>query len=269
MASASEFDTELKFAKTLAHEAGDIMRANYRNAGEITIKSDQTPVSEVDHKINRLVIERVSAAFPKDGVLGEEASMYTNRQRLWVCDPIDGTIAFLRHSPTSTFMLALVVDGQPQLGVILNPWTQELFWAAQGQGAWCNEQRIHVSNRGKKPSDRVAIAGASSSMSASKLEQPESLAMLRERGWRTFNLSGIGQKGIMVADGGLDGVVFGLPNAYDVAAIYPIVTEAGGKVTDLAGRPQRYDGSTGGAIITNGVIHDELLHIVRKAYALS
>jgi myo-inositol-1(or 4)-monophosphatase len=253
----SELRQYLKFAQALAHEAGTMMKAQYHQVKQVAQKADSTPVSEVDTAINQLVIDRVAAAFPTHGVLGEEASLHPERELLWVCDPIDGTIAYLTHVPTSTFMLAFVRDGQPQMSVVYNPWTDELFWAIRGEGAWANERRLHVSAQRPQP----VIGGTGTTTSKAFVDSPKGLTWLRAHQWRTANVAGIGQKGAMVADGGIDGVFYAHNGAHDVAATSLLVTEAGGMVTDLQGQPQRYDRPVNGCILSNGHIHADMVQL--------
>ncbi|MET0779291.1 MAG: inositol monophosphatase, partial [Candidatus Saccharimonadales bacterium] len=142
----SQLSAELRFAKQLAYEAGKIM-LHYFNARDkgVTIKDDQSPVTLADTEINALVIERVKAQFPADGVLGEEACFGLGRSNLWVVDPLDGTPPFARGVPLSTFCMALVQNGKPIVAVVYDPYMDRLFWACDGLGAYENDRKLDLS----------------------------------------------------------------------------------------------------------------------------
>src|SRR5690606_7148188 len=111
-------DEYLAFAKTLATEAGQIMRDHFVLGIDTEWKQDATPLTIADTSINQLVIDQVKQRFPTHGVLGEEASFGTDREYLWVVDPVDGTMPYSHGIPTSTFSLALVQNGQPIVAAV-------------------------------------------------------------------------------------------------------------------------------------------------------
>src|SRR5581483_9309819 len=127
----------LETAKALAEEAGAIMLESFGFSIEHTLKADNSPLTTADTRIHKLVIDRLSTQYPEHSLYGEEghitrdSSTYT-----WVFDPIDGTAAFLRGIPTNVFSIALVVDGVPELGVVLDPYLKRLFHAVRGEGAF-------------------------------------------------------------------------------------------------------------------------------------
>ena len=249
-----------QFAENLARAAGELMRGHYRLEYTVEQKNDLTPVTEADYLVNELVVKRVKEAYPDHGVLGEEASYNLGADWLWVCDPIDGTAAYMTRVPTSAFSLALVHDGDVKMAIVYMPFTNELFFAEKGAGAWLGQRRLRVSTRGI---DKPAIIGGSGSTTSPYLfiDSAPGIAMLKQKGWYTINFPGIASTGALIADGSIDGVFYIASYAHDIAAIYLIVTESGGKVTDLNGQHQRYDGTIKGAIVSNGVIHDELVHM--------
>src|SRR3990167_10128728 len=108
----SELDEYLNFAKELAKEAGEIMSLSFANGTSREWKEDRTPVTEADTKINSLVIERIKAKYPDNGVWGEEESHNLGVQMTWVCDPVDRTMPFSHGLPISTFALSLARDGR-------------------------------------------------------------------------------------------------------------------------------------------------------------
>lgn len=250
-----EYVKELVFAKKVAGEAGLIMQKYYRADQHVEEKADHTPVTIADKEVNQLIVNRVKAEFSDHGVLGEELSWQPEREKLWVCDPIDGTPGYIYHIPISMFSLALVEDGVPKLGYTFNPWTGDSYHAVKNRGAWRNDEpSIRVSKRrwGKDCRLGGAIQGIVS-------EQAVKQGVKRIAGYSlVFD-------GCLTAEGSIDGRVFGGKGAHDIAAIKIIIEEAGGKVTDLDGNEQRYDRPLNGAIMSNGLIHDELLKLVKAS----
>ncbi len=139
----------LEFAKTLAKEAEEIALRYFSFETESIWKEDNTPLTEADTEINYLVIKRINETYPEHSIYGEERSeIKANSKYIWVCDPIDGTIAFSCGLPIFVFSIALVdqSDGQPILGLINDPIMKTMYWAYKGNGAYRNGKEIFVSN---------------------------------------------------------------------------------------------------------------------------
>lgn len=247
-------------ASQLAQDAGKIMTDYFYHAdrSDIQTKSNNTPVTEADIQINQLVIDRLKAAYPDHGVLGEEQSYEADRQELWVCDPIDGTSSFARGIPTALFSLAYVVDGVPKAAVMYDPFQDLMLTAMQGEGAFCNGQRIHVS---AQQTLNTAAIGSTGTYGHIKRRRA-TYDWLMEQEASVLLVPGNVFKSSLLARGLIDGYIFPGPSAHDIAAAALIVTEAGGNVTDLDGNEQRYDRAIRGAIISNGLIHDDLVRAV-------
>lgn len=252
-----DYQKELEFAKSMAIEAGEVMKKYYHADQSVELKDDSTPVTIADREINDLLIQQVKDEYPEYGVLGEEASWEEGREKLWVCDPIDGTPAFIYHIPTSMFSLALVIDGKPVMAVAFNAFTGDIYEAVKGQGTLRGGEPIHVSERTWGKGMRLA---GSSDGSVDGLSTKSDLI---EQGIKVIHSFGAVFKGCLIAEGSLDGRVFMHDGAHDIAAVKLIVEEAGGKVTDLDGNEQRYDRPINGAVMSNGVIHNELLQLVK------
>lgn len=252
----------LEFAKNIAHKAADIMRKYYRIDQQVTLKLDRTPVTIADTEVNSMLIEEVQQRFPEHGVLGEEESWQAAKDELWVCDPIDGTVAYSLHMPLSMFSLAFVVKGRPVVAVAYNPWTGDMYSAVKDQGAFRNETPIQVSTR---PWNQALLAGSSGgARSKEVVDQVSSFNQLKAEGVVVVNVSGTVFKGCLIAEGSLDGRTFLHSGAHDVAALKLIIEEAGGKVTDLQGNEQPYSQPLNGAIMSNGVIHQQLQDLVAQ-----
>ena len=250
------------FASQLAREAGKIITEYFFNAdrSDIQQKSNKTLVTEADIQINQLVIDRLQAAYPEHGVLGEEQSYEADRRELWVCDPIDGTHGLTQGVPTALFSLAYVVDGVPQAAVMFDPFQDLLFSAVRGGGAFCNGRQVRVSDRRELTG---ATVGITASYAQARLRQA-TYDWLAEQDASLLMVPGNVFKSGLLTRGLIDGYIFPGRSAHDIAAAALIVAEAGGRVTDLDGHEQRYDGTIRGAIISNGHIHDTLVEAVAK-----
>lgn len=257
---SDNLDGLLKFASDLARDAGKIMLQYFDASNQaIETKADSSPVTIADKKINQLVIDRVTKTFQSHGVLAEEGSSHEDRKELWVCDPIDGTVGYILGMPTALFSLAFVVDGQPEIAVIFDPYQNKLYSATHGQGAKVNNKSLSVSNK-----DKLAGANIAISASYSQLKDRQQLYdQLPQLGLYLQLIHGNVFKSVLVASGKVDGYIFPGRSAHDIAASKLIVEEAGGRVTDLNGNEQRYDGPIFGAIISNGRLHDRLVELVQ------
>jgi fructose-1,6-bisphosphatase/inositol monophosphatase family enzyme len=141
-------DEYLEFAKKLAIEAQEIALKYFSFETENTWKEDGTPLVKADTEINDLVIKRINETYPSHSILGEEKSdKKEGSQYVWVCDPIDGTMAFSCGLPLFVFSIALVdqSNGQPILGLINDPVMKNMYWAYKGGGAYRNGKKIIVS----------------------------------------------------------------------------------------------------------------------------
>lgn len=246
-----------EFAEALAREAGEIILKYYLIDQNIETKSDSSPVTIADKLVNQLVIERIKKSFPEHGVLGEEESWSSESEKLWVCDPIDGTKAYILHIPVAMFSLAYVENGIPCLAVAYNPFTNEMYKAVRNRGATLNNHPIHVSTRGWGEGTRL-VRSDSEVAPRHLLGDAAQVDLLKKQNVLTHTCSGAVFRACNIARGSFDGNIFYGSGAHDIAATKLIVEEAGGRVTSLSGVEQRYDQPINGAIITNGHIHAEL-----------
>jgi fructose-1,6-bisphosphatase/inositol monophosphatase family enzyme len=253
---------KLSFAKNLALEAGEVMRNNFTLGMKKEWKSDTTPLTVTDTTINRMVIEKVKDKYPNEDVKGEEESSLENQSKsLWVCDPVDGTIAFAHGLPISTFSLAFVEDGESRIGVVYDPFMDRLFYAEKGKGAFLNDEAIHVSGNESLVQSAMAIEN----FVRAPYDLMEAERALTENDVKLMKLCSIIYPTALVAKGEFVATIFPHSTAHDAAAIKVIVEEAGGKVTDLFGNEQRYDQPINGFIASNGRIHDKLVEIIKTS----
>ena len=256
----TDFSKELAAAKDIAKQAGVIMRKYFDDA-VVERKADDSPVTQADLEINRMVIEELTKQF-NDGIVGEEESTAEyGMGRRWICDPIDGTRAFTWGLPTAMFSLGLVIDGIPVLGVAYDPFLDRLYEAVTGDGSFCNSKPIRVSS--------LEISGGSVAISGSPeraLENPSQAALITHllgKKARLVGFSGSVYRACLVARGKLVGYVEKDINTHDLAAVEVIIKEAGGMLTDFDGKPLNYSKAFKGAVISNTATHNDLLSCVK------
>ena len=251
----------LEFAKEIANEAGKIMIKYFNNNNGASYKGDKTIVTLADKEINTYLIKRVKEEFPTHSVDGEE-EQFGNSDYVWVCDPIDGTAMYARHIPVAVFSLALVVDGVPEVGVLYDPFTDSLYSAAKGEGAYNNGEKISVNNF--ELDDMRSV----SNFDMWKKGRYNIYTPVQELGKKTYfvSIGSIARACMCVASGEFNLAIFpGKEHKNcDIAAAKIIVEEAGGKVTNLFGEEQRYDKDIDGAIISNGKVHEEVVKAVKE-----
>ncbi len=248
---------ELETAKKIALQAGESMLQYFEGNQQIETKSDNTPVTIADKLINDMVIVELQKIFPHDDIIGEEKSTAEyGMGKKWFCDPIDGTKAYVWGVPTAMFSLGLVVDGRPVLGVAYDPFLKKLYEATVDGGSFCNGQKLVVST--------AALAGSTVAVTstAKKMRTLAYLPKLEEAGAKLASFSGALYKGTLVARGRFSGYLEAAVNAHDLAALEVIVTEAGGKVTDFTGQTLIYSKPFKGAVVSNSVVHQEILDIL-------
>jgi len=252
----------LEFAKSLAKEAEETALRYFSFEVDSTWKEDNTPLTKADTEINDLVIKRINETYPEHSIYGEEKSeIKENSKYIWVCDPIDGTMAFACGMPTFVFSIALVdqSNGLPVLGLINDPIMKNMYWAYKGSGAYRNDKKIFVS-KDTIFTNTYSITGSS----GQGFTNSSVLESLNDKKSKVMKLPSFIYGAIQVANGKYVGGVFYGKYGHDVAALKIITEEAGGKVTDLNGDERRYDKDGIGCIISNGILHDELLKIVQN-----
>lgn len=254
----------LEFAKSLAKEAEEIALKYFSFEVENIWKEDNTPLTKADTEINDMVIRRINETYPDHSIRGEEKSDKRDGSKyVWVCDPIDGTMPFSCGLPIFTFSIALVdqSDGQPILGLINDPVMKNMYWATKNGGAYRNDKKISVSKSDTLFNTYLSTDASGHLLGFSNLPLLKSLS---EKKCKVMKLLSFIYGGVQVANGKFSGAVFYSYAAHDVATLKIITEEAGGKVTDLNGEERRYDEDGVGCIVSNGILHKELLEIVQS-----
>jgi len=197
--------------------------------------------------------------------LGEEESNSLNGSSfVWVCDPIDGTLPFVFGLTTNVFMLTLVQDGVPLLGVAYDPHLNRMFNAQRGKGAFLDDKKLSVNNLEFKDSV-IGCSGKKSEI----VDTPQFHADIERGCHRMVFISCVVYEGMLTAAGQLGGHIYAGSNPYDGVASALFVVEAGGRVTNLLGEQQLYNQEIKGVVATNGVVHEQILAIAKKNYLKS
>jgi histidinol-phosphatase len=251
-------DADLAFALELADAADEITRARYRATNLLVeTKPDLTPVTEADRAAEEALRARIEAQRPGDGVVGEEyGDTPGTGGRRWILDPIDGTKSFVRGIPAWGTLIALERDGEIVVGVVSAPALHRRWWAARGEGAFADGEPIRVS---RVSAIEDALLCFTSMTAFDDYGLGEQFRTLAGRCWETRGFSDYWAH-VLVGEGSADIAVEPAMNLWDNAPLQVIVEEAGGRFSDLQGNP-RVDG--GDAVTTNGLLHEEVLAIMR------
>ena len=258
----ASYADDLALAHLLADTADSISVARFRALDlHVEEKPDLTPVSDADKAVEQAIRATLARARPRDGVLGEEFGMSTapagQGNRHWVIDPIDGTKNFIRGVPIWGTLIALLEGERPVAGLVSAPALGRRWWGALGHGAWAGKHqraaaRISVSAVRRMADASFCYASLPSWEEVGRLEPM--LGIMRDA-WRS-RAYGDFYGYMLLAEGAVDVMIEPELSLWDVAALIPIVTEAGGSFTDLAGERAPGDGSS---IATNGHLHAEIL----------
>jgi histidinol-phosphatase len=246
---------ELELANQIADVAAEIAMELFGSPGlRVRQKADRTPVTEADERIEAMVRREVVRRFPGDAVLGEEEGLAGGehgRHRVWVVDPIDGTKNFADGIQIWGTLLALAVDGRPEVGVVSAPGLGERYEATRGGGARLNGHPIEVSGVSSLGTAMLVSSGLGDWLEPPLAEPFRELAtaVRRTRGFGDF------WGHMLVARGAAEAMLEPSLRVWDTAAVQVVVEEAGGRMTALDGSPLVDRGST---LTSNGSLHDEI-----------
>jgi len=253
---------DLTLALRLADAADAVSMARFDAADlDVQLKADASHVTEADLATERAIRDLLAAERPHDGVLGEEYGVTGDARRQWIIDPIDGTANYLKGIPMWTTLIALSIDGVPRVGVASQPAIGRRWWAATGYGAWTNvpgettPRRISVSQVDDISQSSISFQSIRQWDEVGRTDQ---LLTLSRRVWRDRGY-GDAWPYMLLAEGRLEFVAeFGVKE-YDIAAHVPIITEAGGRFTDIDGEANI---SSRSALATNGLLHETYLELL-------
>lgn len=263
MQSLTRLGDDLNFASSIIDQVDSITLPRFQ-AQDLTIrtKPDNTEVTDADVAAEQRIRSMLGRSRSRDAILGEEEGETGSSSRRWIIDPIDGTRNFMRGVPVWATLLALEEEGEIVMGIVSAPALHRRWWAGKGLGAftgrsWANAKQIHVS-------DVRNVSDASLSYSSmdgwAARGQLRGFLRLAQESWRT-RAYGDFWSYMLVAEGAVDMACEPELELYDMAALVPIVTEAGGTFTSVSGEPGPWGGN---AVATNGHLHDEALKILNS-----
>jgi histidinol-phosphatase len=258
----ARYADDLALSHLLADTADAISLPRFRALDlRVSTKPDLTPVSDADTAVEKALRSTLARARPRDGVLGEEFGASEAPAgpggRHWIIDPIDGTKNFIRGVPLWATLIALMDDDRPVVGMVSAPALGRRWWAATGHGAYAGRHASAAT--AIRVSAIQTLTDASfcySSLAAwEEIGRLDAMLDLMRGTWRQ-RAFGDFYGYMLLAEGALDIMVEPELSLWDLAALIPIVAEAGGTFTDLRGRSGPDGGS---AVATNGTLHREVL----------
>jgi histidinol-phosphatase len=255
---ARTYEDDLRLAHVIADQVDSVTMSRFKAIDlHVETKPDDTPVSDADRTAEEIIRGQLSRARTRDAIVGEEYGSAGSGARRWIVDPIDGTKNFVRGVPVWATLIALADGDEVVMGVVSAPALGRRWWAAKGSGAWTGKSlaaasRLQVS--GVRSLDDASFSYAS----ISGWEEHDKLGGfldLTRRCWRTRGYGDFWSY-MLVAEGAADIAAEPELEVYDMAALVPIVTEAGGRFTSLDGESGPWGAN---ALATNGHLHDEVL----------
>jgi 3'(2'), 5'-bisphosphate nucleotidase len=265
----NRYEHELETARRLAREAGAVALEYYGRPLHVEQKEsaeDEEPVTEADRAANALIVGGIRHAFEDDGILAEESvdtERRLSKRRVWMIDPLDGTNGFIARNGDFAVQIGLAIDGQSVLGVVYQPLSGVLYWAARGVGSWIERpgretERARVSDRREMEMMRLA---ASRSHRSPRMDR-----VVRALGVRDEVRRGsVGVKVGLIIERECDLYVHLSPRTkqWDTCAPEVILSEAGGRLTDLFGHALGYNSpdvqNRNGIVASNGGAHDSVI----------
>lgn len=257
----TRYDDDLRLAHVIADQVDALTMSRFKAQDlRVETKPDLTPVSDADRAAEELIRAQLSRARPRDAVHGEELADTGHGPRRWVVDPIDGTKNYVRGVPVWATLIALLDGDQVVVGLVSAPALGRRWWAAVGSGAWTGRSlaaatRLRVSEVGRLQDASLSYSSLGGWDEQGRLDH---FLDLTRKVWRT-RAYGDFWSHVLVAEGAVDVSAEPELALHDMAALVPIVTEAGGRFTSVQG----VDGPFGGsALVTNGRLHGAALQVL-------
>ena len=263
----NNYDREIEIATELGRAAGAILLAHYNSPflveQKVNALLEMEEVTAADREANDLIVRRLANEFPGDGILAEESvdtDERLNKERVWLIDPMDGTKNFVQRDGDFAVQIGLAVGGEAVLGVVYQPVRDVLYRAVRGEGSWREKdgkpaERMHVSNK-TDPTEMVLASSRSH-------RSPRMERVVDSFGFKFESRRGsVGVKIGLIAEQEADLYLHLSPSTkqWDTCAPEIVLTEAGGRLTDLFGKPLRYNApridNRNGVVATNDAAHE-------------
>lgn len=251
----------LAVAKTIIAEAGTLALDYFTRLESLTVErktSGQDTVSEADRNVETAIRNAIMKAFPEDGLWGEEHGRADGRSGYsWVIDPIDGTTVFLHGIPNWTVVIAILENGRPVIGLVLVPAQGKLYWAAEGEGAWCNDRPIHVDTTSPVDSGLFVVGPGAAQFSD---HVGGIVTRIMAAGSMFIRFGSAAHSLALVASGHLLGFYEPRLSAWDCLAGLLLIREAGGRTQGFA---EGSDWSIRQPVIgVSAAVEDEFLSLI-------
>jgi myo-inositol-1(or 4)-monophosphatase len=265
----TELADELAFSLEVAERAGAVLMDRYERLERIDYKSARDVVTEADHLSEALILEAIRARFPDDAILAEETGEHraiageaptSGRGRVWIVDPLDGTVNYANGIPVFCVSIGLVIDGRPSVGVILDPTRREAFAATVDGPAILAGRPVHASDKAAL-SDFVISMGLNGRTAATRARNVrKAIRISRSMGSAALALAYVanGRFDAFIQQGGL--------SAWDVAAAGLVAERGGARVTSMSGGPWfdlAHSPKSIGIVAAPPAHHEALLALVR------
>lgn len=245
----------MDFSIKIARKVGLYLMEHWGNAENVRQKSSfQDLVSDCDKQAQKMIVQKIKDHFPDDAILAEEG-LFEKGDRMWIIDPIDGTMNYVHGLPSFAIGIAYVEKEQVILGVAHDPVLNETYYAIKGQGAYKNGERINVSENSLLK-DSIGNTGFYTDFTGIFI------SAIEKKVRRVRMTGGAILAGAYVACGRFDFFIAKRANSWDVAPLFVLVPEAGGIVTDLSGNQAHLN--TGNFLFSNGLLHDQVLEVIRE-----
>lgn len=241
--------------------ASDIVLSFFHRPNGAHMKKDMSLVTDADKASEAYLIKELTALVPGVAIWAEESGAKQGNDYCWVIDPLDGTTNFVHGIPYFCISVALTYKGVPQVGAIYVPLQREFYYAAKGEGAWLNGERIEVSHE-QKLENAVWLVGLPYAKSERFKALVERISAVAPRSFAFRHLGAAALDLAYVACGRLDAVFLVDLAWWDVAAGLLILEEAGAVVTDFAGKP--ITAAYRSLIAANRPLHDELSRLLQE-----
>jgi myo-inositol-1(or 4)-monophosphatase len=262
---SAPFERELEQAMKVAREAGALLQENFGRQQEIRYKGRIDLVTEMDRRSEELIITRLRAAFPGDGFMAEERGGEAGTgasDRVWIIDPLDGTVNYAHEYPVFSVSIALQAEGELVVGAVYNPLLDEMYAARCGGGATLNGRPRRVTSVDTLEQAFLAT-GFGYEVAAEPDPEKNNLAPFGRfiRSAQAVRRAGSAALAIAkVGVGRTDGFWEGGLHPWDMAAAMVVVSEGGGKLTNYAGDRPALEGRQ--LVATNVRIHDQMLSVL-------
>jgi len=266
----STYERELRIAVELARAAGAVLLAHYNSPflveHKVNALQEMEEVTAADREANELIVRRLAWEFPGDGILAEESTDTEDRltkERVWLIDPMDGTKNFVQRDGDFAVQIGLVVAGEPVVGVVYQPVRDVLYRAVRGAGSWkeAGDNSAEQMSASVRTDPKDMVLASSRSHRSPRMER-----VVESFGFKDETRRGsVGVKIGLIAEREADLYLHLSPSTkqWDTCAPEIVLTESGGRLTDLFGRPLRYNApridNRNGVVATNGIAHEMVI----------